>query len=67
LAEIISSSDAVVYATGADHIVQLAPANVQCFEYRHALDPSALEIILAPRLAELRLAKGDQVGERRTA
>ena len=67
LAEIISSSDAVVYATGADHIVQLAPANVQCFEYRHALDPSALEIILSPRLAELRHAKGDEAGERRTA
>ncbi|WEK03360.1 MAG: GntR family transcriptional regulator [Candidatus Devosia phytovorans] len=67
LTEIIGSSDAVVYASGADHVAQLAPANVQCFEYRHALDPSGLEIILAPRLAELRQAKGDQAVERRTA
>ncbi len=67
LAEIVSSSDAVVYASGADHVVQLAPSNVQCFEYRHALDPSALEIILAPRLAELRQAKAGQALERRIA
>lgn len=67
LAEIINSCDAVVYATGADHIIQLAPPNVQCFEYRHALDPSALEIILAPRLAELRQAKAGQDVDRITA
>lgn len=58
LSEIINGCDAVIYASGADHIAGLVRPNVQCFEYRHALDPGAMDTILVPRLAELRQAKG---------
>ena len=58
LVEVISGCDAVIYASGADHVAGLVGPNVQCFEYRHALDPGGLDTILVPRLAELRQAKG---------
>lgn len=58
LSEIINGCDAVIYASGADHIAGLVRPNVQCFEYRHALDPGGMDTILVPRLAELRQAKG---------
>ena len=38
LAEIIARSDAVVFASGADHVAELVPPGVTCFEYRHAPD-----------------------------
>lgn len=66
LGEVINGSDAVVYASGADHVAQLVRPSVQCFEYRHAPDPGALDTVLVPRLAELRQAKGQGV-ERKTA
>jgi len=60
LTDVIAACDAVIYASGADHVADLAPANVQCFEYRHAPDPGALETILVPRLAELRQLRAHQ-------
>ena len=50
---------------GADHIVDLVPPHVRCFEYRHAPDQGALENIFVPHLAGLRqqrIAKGSGGG-----
>ena len=52
--------DAVVYASGADHIADLVRPNVRCFEYRHAPDPGAVESHLIPHLAELRQRRAGQ-------
>jgi DNA-binding transcriptional regulator YhcF (GntR family) len=57
LAEIIAHSDVVVYASGADHVADLAPPGVSCFEYRHAPDPGALETVLVPFLSQLRRSR----------
>lgn len=54
LSEIIARCDVVIYASGADHVADLAGPNKRCFEYRHAPDPGVLENVLAPALAELR-------------
>jgi len=54
LREIIERCDVVIYASGADHVAELAGPNKRCFEYRHAPDPGVLENLLAPALAELR-------------
>ncbi|WP_262032287.1 winged helix-turn-helix domain-containing protein [Microvirga sp. Mcv34] len=54
LADIIARCDVVIYASGADHVADLAGANKRCFEYRHSPDPGVLENLLAPALAELR-------------
>lgn len=55
--EIIAGSDAVVYATGADHIAEMVRPGIPCFEYRHAPDPASVENLLVPYLSELRQAK----------
>jgi DNA-binding transcriptional regulator YhcF (GntR family) len=57
LGEVIKGCDVVIYASGADHVESLVGPNVQCFEYRHALDPGGLDTVLTPRLVELRQAK----------
>ncbi|MBB4053340.1 DNA-binding transcriptional regulator YhcF (GntR family) [Devosia subaequoris] len=65
LREVLSSCDAVIYASGADHITDLVRPGVRCFEYRHAPDPGALENIFAPHLADLRqqrVAQGSKRG-----
>jgi DNA-binding transcriptional regulator YhcF (GntR family) len=54
LKAVIQSCDAVVYASGADEVAELARKGVPCFEFRHAPDPVALDTVLAPRLALLR-------------
>ncbi len=59
--------DAVVFASGADHVAQLVRPGVPCFEFRHAPDPSALETILVPRLGQLRQAKAGLGSEKQTA
>lgn len=63
LTEVIAQCDAVIFASGADHITDLVPPGVPCFEYRHAPDPGALENVLVPRLAELRR---DKIAENET-
>ncbi|WEJ57381.1 GntR family transcriptional regulator [Devosia sp. FJ2-5-3] len=67
LAEILSTCDAVVFASGADHVAQIVRPGVQCFEFRHAPDPGALETILVPKLAQLRQSKANPGSERQTA
>lgn len=57
LAGIVRECDAVIFASGADHVADLVPPGVPCFEYRHAPDPGALENVLVPYLAELRREK----------
>lgn len=65
LATIVRECDAVIFASGADHVTDLVPPGVPCFEYRHAPDPGALESVLVPRLSELRQHKlaGNQAGQ----
>lgn len=60
LGDTIVSCDAVVYASGADHIADLVRPNVRCFEYRHTPDPGAVESHLVPHLAELRQRRAGQ-------
>jgi DNA-binding transcriptional regulator YhcF (GntR family) len=60
LREVLAACDAVIYASGADHVTDLVRPNTACFEYRHAPDPGALENALVPHLAELRQAKAVQ-------
>lgn len=50
----LNQCNAVIFASGADHVADLVPDGVPCFEYRHAPDPGAVESILAPHLADLR-------------
>jgi hypothetical protein len=57
LPSVVRECDAVIFASGADHVTDLVPPGVPCFEYRHAPDPGALENVLVPRLAELRRGK----------
>lgn len=54
LADIIARCDVVIFASGADHVADLAGPHKRCFEYRHSPDPGVLENLLAPALAELR-------------
>lgn len=54
LAQVITNCDAVIFASGADHIADLVPPGVRCFEYRHAPDPGAMQNVLVPHLADLR-------------
>jgi DNA-binding transcriptional regulator YhcF (GntR family) len=57
LGDIIAQCDAVIFASGADHVADLVPPGVPCFEYRHAPDPGTLESVLVPYLADLRRGK----------
>lgn len=57
LPSVVRECDAVIFASGADHVTDLVPPGVPCFEYRHAPDPGALENVLVPQLAELRRGK----------
>jgi len=57
LRQCLARCDAVIYATGADHVREIARPGIPCFEFRHAPDPEALENLLMPYLAQLRRAK----------
>jgi DNA-binding transcriptional regulator YhcF (GntR family) len=63
LQDVIAQCDAVIFASGADHVADLAPPGVPCFEYRHAPDPGALESLLVSHLADLRR---DKIAENET-
>src|SRR5690606_38136660 len=54
---LIAQCDAVIFASGADHVASLVQPGMPCFEYRHAPDPGALEDVLVPYLADLRRDK----------
>jgi len=57
LDETIGQCNAVIFASGADHVTERVAPGIPCFEYRHAPDPGAVENILAPHLADLRRHK----------
>ncbi|WP_172124002.1 MULTISPECIES: GntR family transcriptional regulator [unclassified Devosia] len=57
ISETIAQCDAVIYASGADHVIDLVGPGKPCFEFRHAPDQGALESVLVPCLAELRQNK----------
>jgi hypothetical protein len=63
LTEVVAQCDAVIFASGADHVADLVQPGVPCFEYRHAPDPGALETVLVPYLADLRR---DKIAENET-
>lgn len=62
LDETIAGCDAVIFASGADHVESRVRPGVPCFEYRHAPDPGALENLLVPYLAGLRSSKASVSG-----
>lgn len=66
LDETLNQCNAVIFASGADHVTERAAQGIPCFEYRHAPDPSAVENILAPHLADLRRHKIRQTPPGRT-
>ena len=57
LEETLAQCNAVIFASGADHVAEHVPDGIPCFEYRHAPDPGAVENVLAPHLADLRRQK----------
>jgi DNA-binding transcriptional regulator YhcF (GntR family) len=63
VSDIIAQCDAVIFASGADHVTDLVQPGMPCFEYRHAPDPGALENLLVPYLADLRR---DKIAENET-
>jgi DNA-binding transcriptional regulator YhcF (GntR family) len=46
--------DVVVYATGAENVLDRLPRNVQAIEYRHVPDPHAIQRELLPVIERLR-------------
>jgi DNA-binding transcriptional regulator YhcF (GntR family) len=54
LDDLISTSDVVIYASGADHVARMVRPGIPCFEYRHTPDPAAIENQLLGHLAQLR-------------
>ena len=57
LLDLLRRCDAVIHATGADHVRNLVGADVPCLEFRHSPDPEAIESMLAPHLERLRQSK----------
>jgi hypothetical protein len=46
--------DVVVYATGAERVLDRVPQNVQAIEYRHVPDSHAIQLELLPIIDRLR-------------
>jgi len=57
LDETLVGCDAVIFASGADHVAGRVQPGIPCFEFRHAPDPGALQTLLVPYLAALRSNK----------
>jgi len=53
----VAGADVVVYATGAEDVLDGLPADVRAFEYRHVPDPVQVETVLLPLVERLRAAK----------
>jgi len=53
----VAWADVVVYATGAEDVLDGLPADVRSFEYRHVPDPVQVETVLLPLVERLRAAK----------
>jgi DNA-binding transcriptional regulator YhcF (GntR family) len=58
LDEIVHHSDVVVYATGAEDVVERVPPDVPAFEYRHEPDPVWVENEIVPRVQGLLARRG---------
>ncbi len=56
-AALVAQADVVVYATGAESVLDGLPADVRAFEYRHVPDPVQAETVLLPLVERLRVAK----------
>jgi DNA-binding transcriptional regulator YhcF (GntR family) len=65
LPDLLRRCDAVIYATGADHVRNLVAADVPCLEFRHSPDPEAIETTLVPHLEQLRRRKSTAAGAAR--
>jgi hypothetical protein len=57
VAALVAQADVVVYATGAEDVLDGLPADVRAFEYRHVPDPVQVETVLLPLVERLRAAK----------
>ncbi|MBW6457226.1 MAG: GntR family transcriptional regulator [Trueperaceae bacterium] len=57
LVDAVGDADVVVYATGAEDVLDGLPADVRAFEYRHVPDPVQVETVLLPLVERLRAAK----------
>ena len=54
---VVADADVLVYATGAEAVVDGLPGDVRAFEYRHVPDPVQVETVLLPLVERLRAAK----------
>lgn len=54
LPALLQAVDVVVYATGAEAVLDLIPERTRRFEYRHVPDPYSIDHLLLPMLDEIR-------------
>jgi len=59
LPDVIAGADVVVYATGAESIVDGLLGDVRAFEYRHVPDPTHVETVLLPLIERIRDQRED--------
>jgi hypothetical protein len=52
---VIAAADVIVYATGAEAILDRLEPGTPAIEYRHIPDPADIERVVVPRIAERRL------------
>lgn len=55
--QVIDESDVVVYATGADRILERIPPSIDAFEYRHVPDPAWTDEEVVPMVEALRFQR----------
>jgi DNA-binding transcriptional regulator YhcF (GntR family) len=54
LARMLQGAEVVVRASGSERVVDMLPADVPSFEYRHTPDPREIDQILLPLLEDIR-------------
>ncbi len=54
LAQVLQGAEVVVRASGSERVVDMLPADVPSFEYRHTPDPREIDQILLPLLEDIR-------------
>ncbi|MFO1150652.1 MAG: GntR family transcriptional regulator [Alsobacter sp.] len=54
LAAFLQKVDVIVYATGAERVLALAPSGLRSIEYRHVPDPHAVQASLLPLVETIR-------------
>jgi hypothetical protein len=60
LARVLQGAEVVVRASGSERVVDMLPADVPSFEYRHTPDPREIDQILLPLLEDIRGALATQ-------